>query len=214
MFERILSVIRSPSSESESHLKYRGSEAGGADVNVAVSTWDAETIRTAVGEPPTEPGDAADQWWADFDDVVSRQDGPEPITQRTEHNTTCEALHVHLSECLNWTTRTGSLDSALTLALGNGSNVAPAVGDTELVSKQAEFAISGADTDEGSRSTQLRAALSTDQGNGIDISEVGVIGPNGLWNHAGISPVVTKTNSIALTIEVMISVRDASEVTA
>lgn len=211
MEPRVVSTVHRENDDPIEQMRVRGTDTGGAVSNIATAAWHPDTLHEAVGEPPTEAGDAADAWWAEFDAITARDDGPQPLDTRYTHNITCAALHNHVAECIDITTPTTTDADRVDLAIGTGSNVTPAVDDTQLVSQAGLFEVSGYDLD--SREVQLRAVLSTEQGNDTNISEIGIVGPSGdLWNHATFAPTVEKTSSIALTVEILLSLRDASEV--
>lgn len=177
--------------------------------NILATEWPTDHIETAVGMPAGEP---SDEWWDSFDRRTGAPDGPAALKTHRTHNVTTETLHEFLPVCLDYRAASES-DERPTLSIGTADAPTTSTTDTALDNPAAEFSVSQFNVT--GRTIRFRTLLASQDANGLNITEAGILDPSGsLWNHGVFNSTISKDDTKVVTITVELSFQDVSEVGA
>lgn len=130
---------------------------------------------------------------------------PRPQERRATHNVTCIEMHQFLAQAVD--PEHDTTDNAARLALGDddsGTNPFQS-SDTSLNNEVGRVDLTDAVYDATNGEVLLSTFIDSGELNGETLAECGIVSEAGrLFNHAGVSPNVAKTNSKTVVIDVIL----------
>lgn len=132
-----------------------------------------------------------------------RNTGPEAIQRVQTHNVTCVNFHTYLARNIN--PELNASQSGEIMAFGS-DDTSFSSSDESLNNKVGEISISDTQYDEASAESSFTGFVDSTEFNGSTLAEIGLYSDAGdLWNHAGISPNISKTSSETVVADIFIT---------
>lgn len=131
---------------------------------------------------------------------------PEALRRVETHNVTCVGLHEGLAKSVD--PETNYSDEANKFVFGDDDSSFSS-SDTSLNNKVGEVGISDTSLDLSSEEVTYTTFVDSTELNGNTLSEIGIETSDGnLWNHADISPNISKTSSETVVAEIFLTFSD------